>query len=161
MPTHAEQRLLPYTQEQLFELVSDVDRYNEFLPWCVASRVNSREDNVIHADLVIGFKMFREKFTSEVTLIQPERIDVKYENGPFKYLNNHWRFIPEDDGARTTIDFYVDFEFRSRILQGLIGVVFNDAVQRMVRAFEKRAHHVYGSDKAPVPVPVSGNEGAI
>ena len=83
MPTHAEQKLLPYTPLQLFELVADVDRYNEFLPWCVASRVNSRKDNVINADLVIGFKMFREKFTSEVTLTRPERIDVKYANGPF------------------------------------------------------------------------------
>jgi coenzyme Q-binding protein COQ10 len=157
VPTHTEQRLLPYTQLQLFDLVADVDRYNEFLPWCVASRVNSRKDNVIHADLVIGFKIFREKFTSEVTLIQSERIDVKYENGPFKYLTNHWLFIPEEDRAHTTIDFYVDFEFRSRLLQRLIGAVFNEAVQRMVRAFEKRAHHVYGKDNTPAAA--TWNEG--
>ncbi len=146
MPTHAEQKLLPYTPQQLFDLVADVDRYQEFLPWCVASRVNSRDGNVIHADLVIGFKMFREKFTSEVTLNRPERIDVKYAHGPFKYLNNHWVFIPEEGGSKTTIDFYVDFEFRSKLLQSLIGAVFNEAVQRMVRAFEKRAHAVYGGD---------------
>lgn len=148
MPTHAEKKLLPYTPQQLFDLVADVDRYDEFLPWCVASRVNSRDGDVIHADLVIGFKMFREKFTSEVTLSRPDRIDVKYAKGPFRYLNNHWVFIPEDGGAKTTIDFYVDFEFRSRLLQRLIGAVFNEAVQRMVRAFEKRAHQIYG-DAAP------------
>ncbi len=152
MPTHAEQKLLPYTPQQLFDLVADVDRYNEFLPWCVASRVNSRKDNVIHADLVIGFKMFREKFTSEVTLNSPDRIDVKYAHGPFKYLNNHWLFNPEQGGAHTTIDFYVDFEFRSRILQGLIGAVFNEAVHRMVHAFEKRAHQIYGE---PAPTHAS------
>jgi coenzyme Q-binding protein COQ10 len=158
VPTHAEQKLLPYTPLQLFELVADVDRYNEFLPWCVASRVNSRKDNVINADLVIGFKMFREKFTSEVTLTRPERIDVKYANGPFKYLDNHWKFIPEEGGAHTTIDFYVDFEFRSRLLQGLIGAVFNEAVHRMVQAFEKRAHQVYGDNKSPAAA--TPNEGA-
>jgi coenzyme Q-binding protein COQ10 len=146
VPTHAEQKLLPYTPQQLFDLVADVDRYQEFLPWCVASRINSRDGNVIHADLVIGFKMFREKFTSEVTLTRPERIDVKYAHGPFKYLNNHWVFIPEEGGSKTTIDFYVDFEFRSKLLQSLIGAVFNEAVQRMVRAFERRAHEVYGGE---------------
>jgi len=146
VPTHAEKKLLPYTPQQLFDLVADVDRYQEFLPWCVASRVNSRDGNVIHADLVIGFKMFREKFTSEVTLDRPDRIDVKYAHGPFKYLDNHWKFIPEDGGRHTTIDFYVDFEFRSKLLQGLIGAVFNEAVHRMVRAFETRAHEIYGGE---------------
>ena len=156
MPTHAEQKRLPFTQQQLFDLVADVDRYQDFLPWCVASRVNSRKDNVIHADLVIGFKMFREKFTSEVTLTAPERIDVKYAHGPFKYLNNHWQFIPDEDGAHTTIDFYVDFEFRSRLLQTLIGAVFNEAVQRMVRAFEKRAHQIYGGEAPEGAAPSKG-----
>ena len=146
MPTHAEKKRLPFTQQQLFDLVADVDRYQEFLPWCVASRINSREGDVIHADLVIGFKMFREKFTSQVTLSRPDRIDVKYAHGPFKYLNNHWLFVPEEDGTATTIDFYVDFEFRSRLLQTLIGAVFNEAVQRMVRAFEKRAYEIYGGE---------------
>ena len=89
---------------------------------------------------------------------RPERIDVKYANGPFKYLDNHWKFIPEEGGAHTTIDFYVDFEFRSRLLQGLIGAVFNEAVHRMVQAFEKRAHQVYGNDKAPAAT--APNEGA-
>jgi len=144
MPKHTEQRLLLHTPQQLFDLVSDVDHYQEFLPWCVASRVTKREGDVINADLVIGYKMFREKFTSKVTLKRPDRIDVAYSDGPFKYLHNHWIFLPQDDGRATMIDFYVDFEFRSRLLQGLIGVVFGEAVHRMVSAFEKRADALYG-----------------
>lgn len=150
MPTHAEKRILPHPPEQLFDLVADVDRYAEFLPWCLAARVTKREGNVIYADLVIGFKMFREKFSSKVTLSRPDRIDVEYSRGPFKYLNNHWLFIPEGTDA-TCIDFYVDFEFRSRLLQVLIGTVFNEAVRRMVGAFESRAKEIYGERPAPKP----------
>lgn len=139
---------MPHSPEQLFDLVADVDRYAEFLPWCLAARVTKREGDVIHADLVIGFKMFREKFTSKVTLMRPDRIDVEYSRGPFKYLNNHWQFIPEGEG-NTCIDFYVDFEFRSRLLQALIGTVFSEAVRRMVRAFETRASEIYGERPAP------------
>ena len=146
MPTHAEQRVLPYTPEQLFELVADVERYPEFLPWCRASRVTSREGDVIHADLVIGFKLFRERFTSRVTLDRPDRIDVEYIEGPMRRLENHWRFIDQGDGG-TMIDFYVDFEFRSAILQMAIGALFNEAVRRMVAAFETRAHAIYGPGK--------------
>ena len=143
MPTHAEKRLLPYTPEQLFDLVADVERYPEFLPWAVAARIRSREGNVITADLMIGFKMFRERFTSRVVLDRPQRIDVSYTEGPFKYLNNHWVFEPMAGGG-TCIDFFVDFEFRSVILQRLIGMLFNEAVRRMVQAFETRARQLYG-----------------
>ncbi|BAE51127.1 type II toxin-antitoxin system RatA family toxin [Paramagnetospirillum magneticum] len=142
MPTHAEQRVLPYTPEQLFELVADVARYPEFLPWCVASRIRSRDGDVFFADLVIGFKMVRERFTSKVTLSRPDRVDVTYTEGPFKHLNNHWVFRPHPDG--TELDFYVDFEFRSKMLQTLIGALFNEAVKLMVGAFEKRAKQLYG-----------------
>jgi len=157
MPTHAEKRILPYTPKQLFDLVADVGRYPEFLPWAVAARVTKRQGNVIHADLVIGFKMIREKFSSRVTLTQPDRIDVAYLDGPFKYLNNHWLFLPHEDGC--LIDFYVDFEFRSRVLQKLIGALFNEAVKRMVAAFEARAGDLYGRKRDPVPAgtkPASG-----
>ena len=143
MPTHAEKRILPHSPERLFDLVADVDRYAEFLPWCLAARVTKREGDVLYADLVIGFKMFREKFSSKITLSRPDRIDVEYSRGPFKYLNNHWMFIREGADA-TCLDFYVDFEFRSRILQTLIGTVFNEAVRRMVGAFESRANEIYG-----------------
>lgn len=142
MPTHAEQRVLPYQPEQLFDLVADIEKYPEFLPWCIGARINRREDNVVWADLVIGFKMFREQFTSRVTLDQgASRIDVAYLDGPFKYLNNHWIFEPHPDGCK--IDFFVDFEFRSIILQKTIGLLFNEAVMRMISAFETRAAVLY------------------
>jgi coenzyme Q-binding protein COQ10 len=143
MPTHAEKKHLPYTREQLFDLVADIERYPEFLPWCVGARVRERNGNEILGDLLIGYKMVRERFTSRVVLHRPNRIDVSYSEGPFKYLTNHWLFIPQEDGG-CVIDFYVDFEFRSKMLQKIIGMFFNEAVRRMVSAFEARAHQLYG-----------------
>jgi coenzyme Q-binding protein COQ10 len=142
MPTHAEKRFLPFTQEQLFDLVADIEKYPEFLPWCIGIRVKQREGDIIRADLMVGFKMVREKFTSEVTLSAPDRVDVKYLDGPFRYLNNHWIFEPKDNGCE--IDFYIDFEFRSLLLRKLIGPLFNEAVRRMVGAFDIRARALYG-----------------
>ncbi|MBM3521991.1 MAG: type II toxin-antitoxin system RatA family toxin [Alphaproteobacteria bacterium] len=149
MPTHAEKRLLPYAPEQLFDLVAQVDRYPEFLPWCLAARIRKRDGDVVVADLVIGFKLIRERFTSNVRLTRPDRIDVWYADGPFKHLDNHWRFHPAPPSAElptggTLIDFHVDFEFRSKLLQSLIGVLFNEATKRMVAAFEARAKQLYG-----------------
>ena len=108
MPTHAEKKVLRYSQEQLFDMVADVARYPEFLPWCVGARVLSRDEQVLVADLTIGFRMFRETFRSRVGLNKPGHIHVTYENGPFRYLNNHWRFTPVAGG--TEVDFFVDFE---------------------------------------------------
>jgi coenzyme Q-binding protein COQ10 len=150
MPTHAEKKVLAYTPEQLFDMVADVRRYPEFLPWCVSARIISRTDTELVADLTIGFKMFRETFRSQVTLDRPHHIHVRYLNGPFRYLNNHWRFNPVSQG--TEVDFFVDFEFRSRLLQAVIGTVFNEAVRLMVRAFERRAMILYGRDRVrPAP----------
>ncbi|MDP6787772.1 MAG: type II toxin-antitoxin system RatA family toxin [Rhodospirillales bacterium] len=143
MPTHAEKRVLPFSPEQLFDVVADIEKYPEFLPWCIATRIRRREGKVIHADMVIGFKMFRERFTTKDVLDRPRRIDVSYHEGPFKYLNNHWIFEPHGDG-HCEIDFYVDFEFHSRLFQKMMGVVFNEAVRIMVSAFEKRARDIYG-----------------
>ena len=146
MPTHAEKRVLPYSPRQLYDLVADVERYPDFLPWCMAARVRRRESqsDLIVADLVIGFMMFRERFTSRVRLdpLGP-RIDVAYERGPFKYLNNHWVFEEHPQGC--AIDFYVDFEFHSRLLQKLIEPLFSEAVRRMVSSFETRAGKLYGA----------------
>jgi coenzyme Q-binding protein COQ10 len=142
MPTHAEKKILPYTQAQLFDLVADIERYPEFLPWCVGARIRERKGDEILGDLLIGYKMVRERFTSRVVLSRPDRIDVSYSEGPFKYLTNHWLFVPQEEGC--LIDFYVDFEFRSRFLQGIVKVLFNEAVKRMVGAFEARAHALYG-----------------
>ncbi len=144
MATHAEKRVLHHSPEQLFDLVADVERYPLFLPWCIGARIRSRRENVVVADLIIGFKGIREKFTSEVTLDRPGmRVDVAYRDGPFKYLNNHWIFNARPDGG-CEIDFFVDFEFRSRLLQKVIGLLFNEAVRRMVSAFEARADQLYG-----------------
>lgn len=149
MPSHAEQRVLPYSREQMFDLVAAVDRYPEFLPWCRGAQIISREGDVLRADLVIGFKMFRERFTSRVELARPERIDVVYTDGPFRHLENRWGFEDRPEGC--LIDFYVDFEFRSALLQALIGALFTEAVHRMVRAFERRARTLYSTpgDRAP------------
>ena len=144
MPTHAEKRLLPYSPEQLFDLVADIERYPEFLPWCVGARIRERTEKTITADLLIGFRMVRERFTSRVVLDRPDLIDVTYSEGPFRYLTNHWKFVPQPDG-QCLLDFYVDFEFRSRMLQKIIEVLFNEAVKRMVGAFETRAKQLYGT----------------
>lgn len=142
MPTHAEQRALPYTAEQLFALVADVERYPEFLPWCLSCRILRREENLIYADLIIGYGPIREKFTSKVLLDPTSAIRVEYLHGPLKYLSNKWQFIPNGDGT-CTIDFYVDFEFRNPVFQKLMGVFFNEIVRRMVGAFEQRARDLY------------------
>ncbi len=151
MPTHAERRLINYTPEQLFDLVADVARYPEFLPWCVAARVRSRTQTELLADLTIGFGPFRESFTSRVALDRPHSAHVRYEKGPFRYLNNKWTFTPQPNGC--SVDFFVEFEFRSRLLQAAIGAVFDKAVHLMVSAFLKRARQVYGppaTSMAPV-----------
>ncbi len=143
MPTHAEKKHLSYSAKEMFDLVADIERYPEFLPWCVGTRIKSRDGDEISADMVIGYKMFREKFSSKVVLREPDRIDVAYTKGPFKYLNNHWIFLP-DGAGECDIDFFVDFEFRSKLLQKFIGVVFNEAVKIMVQSFVNRAEIIYG-----------------
>lgn len=149
MPTHAENRIVPYSQEQMYNLVADVASYPKFLPWCVGARVRTETETEIVADLTIGFGPFRESFTSRVILERPHLVQVKYEHGPFKYLNNNWMFDPDPPGAvnpgSCRVRFFVDFEFRSRLLQSAIGVVFNEAVRRMVNAFLKRARDKYGA----------------
>ena len=150
MPTHAESKVVAYRPEQLFDLVADVGKYPQFLPWCVAAKVRSHTDTELVADLTIGFGPFRETFTSRVTLERPDRLRVSYEHGPFRYLNNEWKFSPDPKGCR--VSFFVDFEFKSRLLQAAIGVVFNEAVRRMVNAFIKRARDVYGPPVATLSV---------
>ena len=149
MPTHAENRRMPYSAEQMFALIADVEKYPEFLPWCAGCRVRGRRatetGEILDADLVISFKVFRERFGSRVTLTPGNhRIHVEYLDGPFRYLNNHWTFAPVSD-TECDVDFFVDFEFRSRTLQAIIGVVFNEAMRRIVRAFEERAKALYGT----------------
>lgn len=152
MPTHNETKRLPYTAQQMYDLVADVASYPKFLPWNSAARIRSRAPidggpscagEVMEADLVISFKVFRERFGSRVTLWpEPKRIETEYLEGPFRHMKSTWSFRDIEGGCE--VDFYVDFEFRNALLQGIIGVVFNDAMIRVVRAFERRAAELYG-----------------
>lgn len=148
MPTHSETRILPYSAQQMYDLVADVARYPEFLPWCAAARIRRTtplNDTAVQvdADLVISFKVFRERFGSRVTLWPDTRkIDTEYLDGPFKYMKSNWAFADAEAGCE--VSFFVDFEFKNKVLQSIIGVVFNEAMHRIVRAFELRAEQLYG-----------------
>jgi coenzyme Q-binding protein COQ10 len=144
---HTETKLLRWTPDQMFDLVADIARYPEFLPWCSAARIRAREPleggEMVEADLVISFKLFRERFGSRVILWPGKgQIDTEYVDGPFKYMKSQWNFAPHPTGCE--VRFFVDFEFRSVILQGIIGLMFNEAMHRIVRAFESRAQKIYG-----------------
>lgn len=148
MTKHAETRILPYTARQMYDLVADVARYPEFLPWTAAARIRSvthKDDHdEILADLVVSFKVFRERFGSKVWLYEQQgRIDTAYVDGPFKHLESRWIFQNHPDGSE--VSFSVDFEFRNRILQGAAGMFFTEAMQRIVGAFETRARTLYGA----------------
>jgi len=148
MPHHHETRNLPYSARQMYDLVADVARYPEFLPWNSAARIRSRTPceggEVMEADLVISFKLFRERFGSRVTLLPEQgRILTEYIDGPFKHLKSVWTFADRPGGCEVSFD--VDFEFRNAILAAVIGLVFNEAMSRVVRAFEGRARALYGS----------------
>jgi coenzyme Q-binding protein COQ10 len=147
MPRHSETKHLPYTPEQLFELVADVEKYDEFLPWVVAVRVRSSSEEVTVADLVVGFNAFKERFTSRVTKERAKRILVDYIEGPLKYLKNEWRFDPAPEGG-TLVHFSVDFAFKSRLFESLAGAMFDRALRRMTGAFEQRAATLYGSNSS-------------
>jgi coenzyme Q-binding protein COQ10 len=143
MPRHSETRHLPYSPEQLFDMVADVARYDEFLPWVVAVRLRSSSERETIADLVVGFNAFKERFTSRVVKERPAIICVDYVEGPLKYLHNEWRFDPAPGGG-TNLGFSVDFAFRSRLFETLAGAMFDRALRRMTTAFEQRAAALYG-----------------
>ena len=147
MASHSEKKTLPYTPEQMYALVADIESYPKFLPWCAAARIRSRRPEgakeIVEADLVVSFKVFRERFGSRVTLDESaHHIRTEYIDGPFRYLESDWYFTPAESGCE--VAFSVDFEFRNMVLQTAIGLVFNDAMQRIVRAFERRAKELYG-----------------
>jgi len=148
MPTHHETRVLPYSAQQMYDLVADVEKYPQFLPWTSAARITARRPvkggEVLEADLVISFRVFRETFASRVTLWpEAKRIETEYLTGPFRKMKSFWAFRDQAEGS-CEVEFFVDFEFRNAILQSIIGLVFNDAMQRVVRAFERRAAALYG-----------------
>ena len=146
MTSHAETKYLPYTAKEMFDLVADISSYPEFLPWCAAARVRKEIQKgvvkQIEADLVISFKVFREKFGSRVLLDASKfTIETEYLDGPFRHMHSVWSFNNSEQGCE--VNFNVDFEFKNVMLQSIIGLVFNDAMQRIVRAFERRAADLY------------------
>jgi coenzyme Q-binding protein COQ10 len=144
MPQHSEVRILPYTPEQIFALVRDVRAYPQFLPWCQGTRIYHEQGDVFTADVLIGYKMIREKYTSRVHCEHPRRITVEYLSGPFHHLRNTWEFVPLAGNA-CEVRFFIDFEFRSALLRRVASAVFFEVVRRMVSAFEVRAHVLYGA----------------
>ena len=150
MPHHHERRTLPYSPQQMYDLVADVGSYPQFIPWTAAARVRSTRDEgeatVMLADLVISFKVFRERFGSRVVLRPDDRvIETSYIDGPFRQMESVWRFHEvEGDPECCEIEFEVDFDFKNRLLQGAANMFFQDAMQRVVRAFERRAAELYG-----------------
>lgn len=147
MPGIREVRRLPWSAEQMFDLVADVGRYHEFLPWVVATRVRSDSDIEMVADLLVGFRNLREKFTSRVIKQRPGRIETIYLDGPMRDLDNVWNFAPLPDGG-CEIDFLVEFTFRNAMFEKLAGQYFDRAFRKMVAAFEDRAEALYGSSSS-------------
>lgn len=151
MPGIREKRVLPYTPEQMFDLVADVGRYPEFIPWVVAARIRSDSETEMLADLVVGFKSIREKFTSRVDKRRPDFIEVQYIDGPMRDLDNIWRFSPAAGGG-CELDFCVDFTFKSRVFEALAGQYFDRAFRKLVAAFETRAAALYGSNNSSAQI---------
>ena len=139
---HEERRIIKHTPNNLFNLVADVKKYPEFLPWCLGARIKKENLTSFEADLIIGFKIYKEIYSSKITLDKKKKkIIVDYKDGPFEYLQNYWIFKENSDGCE--IEFMVDFKFKSIFLQTLMETLFNEAVQKMVQAFENRADKLY------------------
>jgi coenzyme Q-binding protein COQ10 len=143
MPGIREIRRMPYSAEQMFDLVADVGRYSEFLPWVLATRVKSDSDTEMVADMLVGFKLLREKFTSRVEKRRPDEIRVHYIDGPLTDLDNRWHFRALTPDS-CEIDFAVDFNFGNPVFAKLAGAYFERAFRKMVAAFEERATALYG-----------------
>ncbi|MDX1975714.1 MAG: type II toxin-antitoxin system RatA family toxin [Rickettsiales bacterium] len=148
MPSHTEQQLSPYSPEQIFDLVMDIERYPQFLPWCRAARITEQGEGYLLAELIISFKHFSESYVSRVSFTRPTapaqtgHVLVEMVRGPFEHLTNRWEFTPTADGG-TQIAFFIDFRFRSRLLEKLIGGLFSKATDKMALAFKERADALY------------------
>jgi coenzyme Q-binding protein COQ10 len=138
MPRHEEQATLSYSPDELFTVVADVKDYPAFVPWCSGARIQREDQREIIADLVIGFGPFQESFTSQVTLDRPRQVLVRAVDGPLEHLTNTWTFTPVGD--MTHVDFIIDFQFKSHLLDHVANGMFHDATTRMMSAFESRVH---------------------
>ena len=143
MPHHHERKSLPFSAEQMYDLVVDVSRYSEFLPWVAAARIRSNSDEELLADLVVGFKALKETFSSRVLKTPKSKVVVEYLDGPMRHLHNQWLFEETEDGC--IVDFTVDFAFSNRIFEALAGQYFSTAIRKMTDAFVKRAEVLYGA----------------
>ena len=143
MPTHAEKRILPYKPQQMFDLVAAVDLYPQFLPWCIGARINEKKRNNLTADVIVGYKVFREKFSSRVHFEKDKAIDVEYLQGPMSHLQNKWKFR-EIKGGKCEVQFYVDFSLKTKLFESLVDQFFHKVLIRMIDAFEHRAEDLYG-----------------
>lgn len=148
MPGHREKRFLPYSPEQMFDLVADVGRYAEFLPWVTAVRVRSDSPTEMIADLIVGFRSLRERFTSKVVKERAKTIRVEYLDGPLKFLRNEWQFASAPGGC--TVDFAVEFAFKNRVFEAIAGQMFDAALRKMINAFETRAAALYASPSSGI-----------
>ena len=142
MPSHSETRIVPYTADLMYQVVADVERYPEFVPWCAGLRVLKREKDggreIVLAEMLVGYKSLRERYTSRVVLDpQARTVDVTQTEGVFRALENHWRFTPEGSGAR--VDFAINFEFRNRLLGAVADAMFGPLILKSSHAFEARA----------------------
>ena len=150
MPSFSNKRRVNHTAPEMFDLVADVERYPEFVPLCQSLRVRRRSSGengaeVLLCDMAVGYRAIREKFTSRVTLERSQlKVLVEYVEGPFSYLENTWNFHDEAEPPDSRIEFFISYEFRSRILAGLMGSMFDTAFRRFAQAFETRADAVYG-----------------
>jgi coenzyme Q-binding protein COQ10 len=148
MPSFKTTRRVRHSADKMFDLVADVERYPEFVPLCQSLRVRRRTPGsqgaeILLCDMAVGYRAIREKFTSRVTLDRVRRkVLVEYVEGPFSHLENSWDFI--DEGHGSNVDFFIDYEFRSRILAALMGSMFDVAFRKFAQAFETRADVVYG-----------------
>jgi len=146
-----ETRTLPYSAEQMFDLVADVKRYSQFLPWVIATRIRSDSETEMVADMVVGFKSLRESFTSRVSKKRPHEIAVHYIDGPLSDLDNVWTFRAIDE-TTCEVDFAVDFQFKNRVFQAMAGQYFDRAFRKMVAAFEQRAAELYGNSNSSAQI---------
>jgi coenzyme Q-binding protein COQ10 len=140
--SYTETRIIPYSAELLYQIVADVKSYPDFLPWCLGAHMLKETETELVADLVIGYGFLKEKFRSNVSLTPYERIEVQYSQGPFRYLKSYWAFKPQGTSA-TKVEFFIDFEFKTSLLQKAIEGVFKESTKRLIQAFEKRAQELY------------------
>lgn len=163
MTIYTEKLTVPYSSDQMHDLVMDIEKYPEFLPWCLDCRILNRKDGYLYANLVIGYKLIREWFMSRVRVAEDKSIYVEYVNGPLRHLRNEWKFIPHVDGS-CTVDFFIDFEFKNIVFEKVMGKLFGEIARRMVSSFEKRAEQIYGpaiyrGDGNGVPLADDDNDG--